>query len=254
VDLEHILNQKFSRSLECSRQRYYFTFWEGNAFDEKWPFNINQSLFPVNFQASECRLLPWNDSGHSCDYKALCEYGYALSLFESSHSFSFWLFLPPQCVLNIQIGNYYVDGVTIVVSSDTEYYFGKEKSVSIANRWIHMVLTKTDSQRYYQIWIDGQYVLKINQYYLYCNEMQDDSSYINMVLLHKFEYKSLGASSQARIAGLSAFTRCLTLVEIRAIHQQQRSIDQVKVGTYISKGLFKYYVSHFLAILTPPPP
>jgi hypothetical protein len=122
-----------------------------------------------------------------------------------------------------------------VLCADTIYHFGKDKSVSIASRWIHIALIKTDLQHYYQIWIDGQYVSKSNQYYLYFNEMEKDDYYINMVLRHKFAINSLESSNLACIADLNAFKRCLTLVEIRAIYQQQTSISQIKVGTYIKR-------------------
>ncbi|CAF4397322.1 unnamed protein product [Rotaria sordida] len=53
---------------------------------------------------------------------------------------------------------------------------------------------------------------------------------------YKSDNNLLKASSQARITDLNAFTQCLTTFEIRAIHQQQTSIKQVKVGTYINNN------------------
>jgi hypothetical protein len=69
-----------------------------------------------------------------------------------------------------------------------------------------------------------------------CHSMSLDQyfSLLNILLCHKFVNNPLEISSQARIADLNAFKRCLTLGKIRAIHQQQTLISQVKVGTYIN--------------------
>jgi len=164
------------------------------------------------------------------------EHIYPLSLFQSSHFFSFWLFLPHQCELNIQVGNSHINGLSIILCADAIYHFDEEKHVSIASRWIHMVLTKTNSQRYYQTWIDGQYVTKLNQYYLYFSQMKKYGTHTNIVIRRKFGMNSLEASNLARIVDLSAFKRCLTLVEIQAIYQQQTSVSRIKVGTYIKSN------------------
>ncbi len=233
---EYFLNRWFSRSLKRSHERWCVAGYSYSNDCYQLPeLNIDPLLFPINLRSSDCEFLPWTDSEYSCDYKPLFEHCYHLSPFQSSHSFSFWLFLPHQCELNIQIGNFLTNGVSIVLCADTIYHFGKDKSVSIASRWIHIALIKTDLQHYYQIWIDGQYVSKSNQYYLYFNEMEKDDYYINMVLRHKFAINSLESSNLACIADLNAFKRCLTLVEIRAIYQQQTSISQIKVGTYIKR-------------------
>ncbi|CAF3852295.1 unnamed protein product [Rotaria sp. Silwood1] len=105
--------------------------------------------------------------------------------------------------------------------------------LSINDRWIHLVLTKIDSQFNCQIWIDGQYVSKFNQYDIFFYEMQQSSCPYNILLFSKLDNDSSGPPSKVRIADFNAFKRCLTLLEIQAIHQQQTSIKQVKVGTYI---------------------
>ncbi|CAF4416252.1 unnamed protein product, partial [Rotaria sp. Silwood2] len=226
---EYFLNQRFSQSLKCSQKSYYFNFSIYKKYcNPQFLFNIDRSLFPVNLQSSHCQFLPWTDPEHSCNYKTLVELGYHLSFFQSSHSFSFWVFLPHQSELNIQIGSLNADGVTIVLCADQNYYFDKEKRLSIADRWTHIVLNKIDSHRYYRVWIDGQYVSKPNQYYLYCYEMDKNDFLINLVLFRKYDSNILEASRKPRLADLNAFTRCLTPVEIRAIHQQQTLIDQVK--------------------------
>ena len=123
-----------------------------------------------------------------------------------------------------------------MLCGDEKYQFDNGKSVSIADRWVHFVLTKIDSQSNYQIWIDGQCVSKLNQYRITLSELEHYFDLIHILLLTNFDNNSLEASSQARIADLNAFKRCLTLIEIRAIHQQLTSIEQVKVGTYINSN------------------
>ncbi|CAF3646623.1 unnamed protein product [Rotaria sp. Silwood1] len=234
---EYFLNQYFSRSLKRSQKSYYYGFSHyNNVYKLPLPFNINRSLFPVNFQLSDCHFLPWTDSRRSCDYKTLIELGYHLSLFESSHSFYFWLFSPHPSELNIQLGSLNANGVIIMLCADQNYYFDKKNRLSIADRWTHIVLTKIDSHRYYRVWIDGQYVSKPSQYYLYRYEIHKKHFLINLVLFRKFDSNTLEASRMPRIADLNAFTRCLTPIEIRAIHQQQTLIDQVKVGTFIKSN------------------
>ena len=88
----------------------------------------------------------------------------------------------------------------------------------------------------YQSMIDGQYVSKLNQYDISFVEMEESSSLYNIVILGNFDINSLRSPSNIRIADFNAFKRCLTLLEIQAIHQQQTSIKQVKVGTYINSN------------------
>ena len=88
----------------------------------------------------------------------------------------------------------------------------------------------------YQSMIDGQYVSKLNQYDMSLIEMKESSSLLNIVILSNFDNNSLRSPSNVRIADFNAFKRCLTLLEIQAIHQQKTSIKQVKVGTYINSN------------------
>jgi hypothetical protein len=108
--------------------------------------------------------------------------------------------------------------VSIILCTDEKNHFDKEKHISFDNQWNHIILTKIDPERYYRIYIDGQYISRLNQYYLYFSKMHEDDSYTNMIVHHKFDYNTLEASSRARIADLEAFNRYLTLVGIRAIH------------------------------------
>ena len=231
MDDEYFLNQWFSRSLESCPQPFDDTYLDYIAkYSKESIVNINHSLFPINFQSSERYLLPYMRSRESSDREDFIVHGYPLSLFESSHSFSFWLFLPHQCGLNMRISNFHVNGLVILLNGNEIYYFDNGKCASIANRWIHIVLTKIDSHSNYRLWIDGQSLLKSRRYHSCFLEMETKSSLINFVLLHSMHNNALEASSKIRIAAFNALKRCLTLVEIRAIHQQQTSIKQVKVG------------------------
>ncbi|CAF4124790.1 unnamed protein product, partial [Adineta steineri] len=63
---------------------------------------------------------------------------------------------------------------------------------------------------------------------------EEQFSLIKMMLFPKFGSNLSSTSKHVRIADFNAFKRCLTLDEIRAIRQQQTSIKQVNVGTYIN--------------------
>jgi hypothetical protein len=258
---EYFLNKWFSRSLKRSRESYYCTSssWEGDCkppwklnFDRSlfpsnflpcvfdylpWLLKIDPILFPVNLQSSKCDFLPWITSRQSSDYESVYDHDFDSLLCDSAHSFSFWLFLLPDCELNIQVGNNNVTGVNILLSSNEIYHLDNGESLSIVDRWIHIVLTKTDSKSNYRLWIDGQYVTNISQCQISLDEWAQHSSLFNIVLYRKCVNNPLEMSSQVRIADLNAFKRCLTFVEIRAIHQQQTSIDQIKVGTYMSTAI-----------------
>jgi hypothetical protein len=234
---EYFLNQWFSRSLKRSRQTFSCaSFRIINNCKPESVLNIDRSLFPINLRSSKCYLLPWIVSRHSSDNVRLFGHFYPSSLIASSHSFSFWLFLPYQCKLNIEIGNSNINGLTILLRNDKKYPFNKGKHLLIADRWIHIVLTKEDSQSNYRIWIDGQAVPKLSQYYTFLSEMERQFSLIEIVLFPKFDNNSLEPPNKIRVADVNAFKRCLTLVEIRANHEQQTSISQVQVGTYVNSN------------------
>ncbi|CAF3985030.1 unnamed protein product, partial [Rotaria sp. Silwood1] len=190
--------------------------------------DIDQSLFPINLRSIECSFLPWNVSSNSSVHERLFAHYYPLLFFNSSHSFSFWLLLPRQSELKLQIKSFKLIGLTILLRGNEKYYFDNGKYVSISDRWIHIVSSKTASQSTYRVWIDGQYVSKLSQCHISFSEINQSWFLINFVLLLKRNNNSLDASNHGRIADLNAFKRCLTLVEIRAIHQQQTSIEQVK--------------------------
>lgn len=257
---KYFLNQWFSRSLERSRQTYSMSgaFYDGDCkapwrleLDESlfpvdrrptfvhfmpWLLKLDQTLFPSNLRSTECDFLPWFPSRSSSDYEDLYDLDYSLPLCDSSHSFSFWLFLPRHCELNIQIGNCHVKGREILIRSDEECCLDNGESFSIIDRWIHIVLVKIDSQANYRICIDGQPMTKLKQCQISLDSLARHFSIFNLLLCRTFDGNPLELSSQARIADLNAFNRCLTLVEIRAIHQQQLPIKEVQVGTYINSN------------------
>lgn len=234
---EYFLNQWFSRSLEHSQE----------SFDGSWPYfnktdklklrlNIDQSLFPVNLLSDEWCVIPWPVSKY-LSYNDDSSYYYPISLFRSSHSFSFWLFLPCRCYFKIQITNLSVNGVCIWLYGDKKYDYDNGKHISIADQWIHVVVSKTDSQSNYQICINGQYLSKLSRYDIsLIKASQNMITSQNIILFQRLHKNSLRIPSEVCIGNFIAFKRCLTLVEIRAIHQQQTSIKQVKVGTYINKN------------------
>jgi hypothetical protein len=235
MNRKYFLNQWFSRSLKRSVKSYSIASYSySNESYYLSKLNTDQSLLPIKLRSSSCQFLPWTDLEHSSHYKLLFEHCYSLSFYDSSHSFSFWLFLPHQYELNIQIGNCNVNNLNISIDSDENYHSDNGKNVSIADRWVHFVLNKIDSQSNYQIWIDGQCISKFDQYHITLDELCQHFSSINILLLRKPDNSLSEGSTQARIANLKAFKRCLTPVEIRAIHQQQTSIKKVKVGTYIN--------------------
>jgi hypothetical protein len=83
--------------------------------------------------------------------------------------------------------------------------------------------------------IDGQYTSKLSQYYTLFNKMERSSSLIDIAVVHKFNISS-EVSRKERVVDLNASKRCLKFVDIRAIHQQQTSFNQVKFGTYVNSN------------------
>ncbi|CAF4942111.1 unnamed protein product, partial [Rotaria sp. Silwood1] len=56
--------------------------------------------------------------------------------------------------------------------------------------------------------------------------MEPGTDLRNFVMLFTNDINPLESSSNVRIADFNAFKRCLTNLEIQAIHQQQISINQ----------------------------
>jgi hypothetical protein len=257
---EYFLNKWFSPLLERSRESYSSgsAVWVDDCkppwalnFDRSlfpsnlrpcmfdylsWLLKVDPILFPINLQSNHCDFVPWIASRKSSDYESFYKHNYDLSLCDSSHSFSFWLFLLSDCELNIKVRNCNVKGLNILLCSDKKYRLDNGESISIADRWIHIVLTKIDPKSNYRIWIDGQCVTTLTQCQISLCKFAQYYSLFNILLCRKFVNNPLEISSQVRIADLNAFKRCLTFVEIRAIHQQQTLINQVKVGTYVNNN------------------
>jgi hypothetical protein len=231
---EYFLNQWFLRSLERSRQPVFETYANFiYEFRKKMMSAIDRSVFLKNLLSSGCWIMPYSTSSSLSGFKDFVAHFYRLLPFQSSHSLSFWLFLSYECKLVIQVANRNVDDRVVVLHGNENYYFDNGKCVSIADRWIHIVLTKIDSQSNYQIWIDGQNLTKFNRYDGFIN----GTKFLHTLeFLDKFDNTSLIPYSNACIADVQAFKRCLTPHEIQAIHQQQTSIKQVKVGTYINSN------------------
>jgi hypothetical protein len=118
----------------------------------------------------------------------------------------------------------------------TKYHSNQGKCILAANRWIHVVLTKTDLQFNYRTWIDGQCVSQPRTYHTSLSKPNPSCSFIEIASVHKFENDSLDVPNKILVADLNVFKRCLTPFEVRAICQQQTSISQVKVGTYIKSN------------------
>jgi hypothetical protein len=168
---EYFLNQWFLRSLERSRQPVFDNYANFiYEFRKKLMLAIDRSLFLKNLLSSGCWIMPYAISSSLSCSKDFVAHFYRLLPFQSSHSFSFWLFLSYQCKLVIQVGTLNVDDRVVVLCGNENYYFDNGKSVSIADRWIHIVLTKIESQSNYQIWIDGQNLTKFNRYDRSINE------------------------------------------------------------------------------------
>jgi hypothetical protein len=236
---EYFINLWFSRSLESSQESFQSGCPYFNKDDKlKLLSNIDQSLFPVNLQSNEWCVLPWPDPRYSfyeIDFSSY--YYYPISLFRSSHSFSFWLFLPYQCYFSIEIKNWNVKGVSIWLYGDKENSSDNVKHISIADRWIYVVVRKIDLQSNYQIYIDGQYLSKFGRYNIFSSEsVPNVNSLQNILIFRRLDKNSLRATSDVRIVNVIAFKRCLTLLEIRAILKQQTLIKQVKVGTFINNN------------------
>ena len=231
---EHFLNQWFLRSLENSQESFQDCLpYLREAHKLKLLSDIDQSLFPVNLRSNEWCVLPWPFPRYPSCNKDVSVYYYPISLFHSSHSFSFWLFLPYQCNFNIHITNSRVEDVSIWFCGDKLHYDNKGKHILIADRWIHVTISKIDLQSDYQIYIDGQYLSKDILHDICLIETRVNCIVSQNMLVFRTHYKT---PSKIRIANFVAFKRCLTLFEIRAIVKQQTSIKQVKAGTYINNN------------------
>ena len=197
--------------------------------------SIDQSLFPIDLQTSECYLLHAMDSFHIIDYQHFFEHWYPLSLFDGFHCFSFWFFLTRESKLSIQIGNFNVQGRHVIIGADQKWNFKNGKRMLISDRWIHIFVAKVELRSNYRIWINGRHFSTFDWY-----ETRNRQTMANHVSNHILLTCNLNDNPtrkliRARMADLVAFKRCLSLIEIQAIYQQQTSIDRIKIGTYMKK-------------------
>lgn len=236
---EYFVNQWFFRSLKNARNSFDWS--SAYSCRENWPETpmacIDESLFPVNLRSHEWCILPWSlPYSLSCKQDSSDFHCHPISLARSYHCLSFWLFLPRRCHFTIYITNFDMPGVSIRLSGDEKYSYDKEKRMSISDRWIHVVVSKVDLQSDYQLCLDGQYLSKVSPGMSPIRSRQSFDAWESIVLYRRHNQHACGTSSKVRIADFIAMKRCLTLVEIRAICQQQISIQRVKVGTYIKNN------------------
>jgi hypothetical protein len=243
VDDVYFLNRWFSRSLDRFRQTSL-----GKRVHHKIKMThisgINRSLFPINLQSSECCLLPSTGSQYLPDHQNSTWRCYSLSSFSSSRSFSFWLFLPSRSIVRISTIHWSVNDVLARLLSHEVYHTDNGEQITIDNRWIHMVWTKTDEKSSYRIWIDERRISKF-KFYEISREYTRRRPWKTKLLIRYFPDESSSVELiKCRIADVTAFNRSLTSVEIRASYQQQTSTNRVQVGTYINKNKI-HQTNHF---------
>jgi hypothetical protein len=231
---EYFLNKWFHRSLKYAQQSPQTNpSTNNNDTQQGLTRNIDQSLFPINLQSSECYLLPIIDPFHIIGFQHFFEQQYPSSLFDGFHSFSFWFFLPRKCELAVRIGYYHVLDLHTCLHADHKSNVINGKQILLDDQWIHIVLANIELQNRYCIWINGQ-DLKNFDLHRTCNRHTTRSLPSNAIFLScKLNNYSIQSPIEARIADLIAFKRCLSIMEIRAIYQQQTCIDQVQIGAYV---------------------
>ncbi|CAF1167442.1 unnamed protein product [Adineta ricciae] len=237
VDDEHFLNKWFHLSLKFSQQspRSHLTTNDGDR-RQGLILNPDRSLFLPNLQSSECYLLQLMDLFDPDDNEYFFEQQYPSLLFNGSHSFSLWFFLPHQGELAIQIGTASIldlhhcshDG-----HDGHRWRTGNSGKIIMDDRWIHIVIGISESQSFYRIWLNGQDFKTFNLHYTYNKHTNRICSTSAITLTCKRFERSIQSPIYARIADLVAFKRCLSTIEIRAIYEQQKCISQVQVGTFM---------------------
>ncbi|CAF1157941.1 unnamed protein product [Adineta ricciae] len=232
TDDEHFLNQWFHRSLKFSRESPL----NGSAMNEyqrELTQNIDRSVSPTNFRSSQCYVLQVIDPFYVNTRKDFFEQQYPESFFDGYYSFSFWLFLPRQCEMNVRIGTTHVLDLHHCHHTDKQYGFRDDKQTLFDNQWIHLVITNSESQSGYCKWINAQNINSFNLHQTFNSHLSGISRSNAITITCKRINYSIESPVEARIADLAAFKRCLSTIEIRAIYQQQKCIDKVQIGTYM---------------------
>ena len=233
---EHFLNQWFSRSLKRSRQSSLGDPQpanNGNHQQRKLARSIDPSLFPAALESGECCLLPTIDPFHLNDCSDFYAHRFPPSLFDGFHTFSFWLFLPRECELAVEIGYSNVFGLNTCLRKDRKSNGNKKEEILSGDQWLHIVLANVESCISYRIWINGQDSKGFDLPELWHRYSSKHRAAYTISLSCKRINYSVHSPIESRIADFVAFKRCLSLIEIRAIHEQQTTIDRVQIGTHL---------------------
>ena len=233
---DYFLNKWFHRLLKrCRRSTLNDPLADSTGNRERRVTQIiDQSLFPLNLQSSECYLLPTIDPFHPSDDSHFFEYRFPPSLFTMFHSFSFWIFLPRECELAIQVGYHRVLGLNTCIYRNRRWNFGKREQIVSGDRWTHIAMAKIVSDMNYHVWINGEEFRELDLPMRWNRYPMRSASRNGVLLSCKCNSYSIRSPIRSRIADLAAFERCLSVMEIRAIYEQQTSIDQVRVGNYMA--------------------
>ena len=237
VNNEHFLNTWFHRSLQRCRQPALndpladYT----NNRERRLTQIVDQSLFPSKLQSSEYYLLPIIDPFHLSDAPHHFEYRFPPSLFKGFHSFSFWIFLPDECQFAVKIGYAHVLRLDTCLQHKFQWHLEKKRKISLDDRWTHIVIANYESKADYQVWINGQDCEELDLPHNWEGHIIRSNKENAVLLSCKRKSYSIHSPIASRIADLVAFKRCLSMVEIRAIYEQQAAVDQVQIGTHVKK-------------------
>lgn len=180
-------------------------------------------------------LLPIIDPFHLSDAPHHFEYQFTPSLFEGFHSFSFWIFLPGECQLAVKIGYLHVLGLDTCHQRSFTWNFEKKRQILLGDRWTHIVIANHESRTTYHIWINGQDSRELDLPRFAEGHLVRSNKDDAVLLSCKRNSYSIHSPIASRLADLVAFKRCLSMVEIRAIYEQQAAIDQVQIGIHVKR-------------------
>lgn len=232
---EHFLNQWFVRSLKRSRQSALNDSHSENNGNQQQQLtrSLDPSLVPIGLKSSACCLLPTIDSFHLSDCSHFYAHRFPPSLFDGFHTFSFWFFLPRECELSVEVGYSNVLGLNTCYRNGRKSNSKRKKETLPGDQWLHIVLSNSGACTNYRIWINGQ-DLKAFDLPDLCHRYSTKHSTTHSISLSckRINY-SIHSPIESRVADLVAFKRCLSTMEIRAIHEQQTSIDRVQIGTHV---------------------
>ena len=229
---EHFLNQWFARSLKRSRQSALSDSHPENNGNQQQQLtrSLDPSLFPIGLKSSACCLLPTIDPFHLSDCSHFYAHRFPPSLFDGFHTFSFWFFLPRECELAVEVGYANVLGLNTCRRNGRNSNSKRKKEILPGDQWLHIVLSNSHASTTYRIWINGQDLKAFDLPDLWHRHSTKHSTTHAISLSCKRINYSIHSPIESRIADLVAFRRCLSTMEIRAIYEQQTSIDRVQIG------------------------